>query len=129
MYSFGSKVLGAAAPKPLLIQFGYALISVLVRLTFTFGATFRYEEMLKVCPLKCKLAKTFKLLWHPPEKWKMMKYDLWYSMAEISMQYGTWNLYFAIGSQKRAMLFLCNIGRMNEEHFPVLSISQKEECA
>ena len=59
MYSFGSKVLGAAAPKPPLIQFGYALISVLVRLTFTFGATFRHEEMLKVCPLKkCKLAKS-----------------------------------------------------------------------
>ena len=56
MYSFGSKVLGASAPKPPLIQFGYALISVLVRLTFTFGATFRHEEMLKVCPLKCKLA-------------------------------------------------------------------------
>ena len=57
MYSFGSRVLGAAAPKPPLIQFGYALISVLVRLTFTFGATFRHEEMLKVCPLKCKLAE------------------------------------------------------------------------
>ena len=57
MYSFGSKVLGAAASKPLLINFGYALISVLMRLTFTFGATFRHEEMLKACPLKCKLAK------------------------------------------------------------------------
>ena len=56
MYLFSSKVLGAAAPKPPLIQFGYALISVLMRLTFTFGATFRHEEMLKVCPLKCKLA-------------------------------------------------------------------------
>ena len=57
MYSFGSKVLGAAAPKPPQLQFAYAVISVLVRLTFTFGATFRHEEMLKVCPLKCKLAK------------------------------------------------------------------------
>ena len=59
MYSFGSKVLGAAAPKPPQIQFGYALISVLMRLTFTFGATFRHEEMLKACPLKCKLAIIF----------------------------------------------------------------------
>ena len=62
MYSFGSKVLGAAAPKPPLIQFGYALISVLVR--FTFGATFRHEEMLKVCPLKCKLAATTNEIGH-----------------------------------------------------------------
>ena len=60
MYSFGSKVLGAAAPKPPLIHFGYALISVLMRLTFTFGATFRHEEMLKACPLKCKLAGFWK---------------------------------------------------------------------
>ena len=56
MYSFGSKVLGAATPKPPLLQFGYALISVLMRLTFTFSATFRHEEMLRVCPLKYKLA-------------------------------------------------------------------------
>ena len=62
MYSFGSKVLGAAAPKPPLIHFGYALISVLMRLTFTFGATFRHEEMLKACSLKCKLADKFTIL-------------------------------------------------------------------
>ena len=45
-------------PQTLANTVGITLISVLIQLPSTFRATFRHKGMLKVCPLKYKLAKT-----------------------------------------------------------------------